>query len=54
MGAPQIIIIVWFAIEALYAAHVHGKHNEPHSFWRESAVLLLITALLHWGGFWSS
>jgi hypothetical protein len=52
MEAPQITMIVLFAIELLLNANSHGKQKEGHNnFWITLLSHIVILAILFWGGF---
>lgn len=52
MGAPQVIIIVLYAITLLLSAYNHGKpHENNQNFWVSLIGTGIIFGLLIWGGF---
>lgn len=54
MRAPQIILIVIYAIDLLCAANLHGKQRTGKwSFWRDLAGTACVFGLLIWGGFFN-
>ena len=52
MNAPQVVMIVLLSTGLLLAARDHGKPRSPENFWTHFASLVLVVALLWWGGFW--
>lgn len=53
MTAPQLIIAMLFAADALLAAHFHGKRHCGHyDFPSAVAISGVEIAVLWWGGFW--
>lgn len=54
MKAPQIIIIVWFALALGVALATHGKLKEGKNNVGYSIISAAIEiGLLYWGGFFS-
>lgn len=52
MGAPQVIMIVLYAITLLLAAYEHGEPYEYNkSFWHSLIGSAIVFGLLIWGGF---
>lgn len=54
MNAPQIILIVLWALNLLAAANQHGKTKvRTINFWQNFWAVCLLFGLLLWGGFFS-
>ena len=54
MQAPQIIVIVIYAVSLLSSAHLHGKPRVGNNnFFSELAIRIALIALFWWGGFFS-
>jgi len=52
MKAPQIIILVSYAINLLVAANMHGKpYAKTINFWKISLSVAIGILVLIWGGF---
>jgi hypothetical protein len=52
MKAPQIIILVSYAINLLASAYMHGKpYKSPVSFWKYLLSSVIGILVLYWGGF---
>ncbi len=53
MNAPQITMIVILVLEIVAAAYLHGTYRKPWNFASTLIAVLILTALLWWGGFWA-
>jgi hypothetical protein len=54
MGAPQIIVIVLYALSVGVVLSRHGKpETGNHNVWSSLLTIAVMSALLWWGGFWS-
>jgi hypothetical protein len=57
MKWPQIVLIVWIALEVGYAMAKHGNLREPphhkHNAYTNIIAYVLFVLLLYAGGFWS-
>jgi hypothetical protein len=54
MGAPQITLIILWALALGITAEQHGKPKKGNeSFWRSLLSVAIISAILWWGGFWN-
>ena len=57
MNAPQITMIVLFAINFAFNASRHGEVREKpfnqYNLWVSLLRLIVIALILRWGGFWS-
>ena len=52
MKAPQIILIVFLAIEMGYQMAMHGKDKGQFNFPIAFLTNGILIGLLYWGGFW--
>ena len=54
MKAPQIIMIVWMAINLVLQMILNGETTEQkHSFGSQLIGTLILVGILYWGGFWN-
>lgn len=54
MRAPQILLIVLYAISLLASAYLHGKPKEGnHNILVDIVGVTIIFSLLWWGGFFN-
>lgn len=54
MSAAQIIMAIWIAGSLAVHVFKHGQAR-PDTFngWRAATIMILLSVLLWWGGFWS-
>lgn len=51
MKAPQIIMIVLFAMDIGFVISQHGKPSKPINAWSSLIAAVIQIGLLIWGGF---
>jgi hypothetical protein len=52
MHAPQIILLVLWAIGLTQSIRDHGQARKPENAWAGIVAMAINAALLWWGGFW--
>jgi hypothetical protein len=53
MGAPQIIMIVLYALGLAVTAEKHGEPRSNHNLGSQAVATAISAGLLYWGGFFS-
>lgn len=53
MSAPQVIMIILYALSIARGAYKHGEPDGHVNVWANVFGVALGAALLWWGGFWS-
>lgn len=51
MKAPQIILLIWLAVEFGFAVAKHGEPKGNYNLWTNLIAGAALVALLIWGGF---